>query len=1795
MAYPPNMCLLTLSVGLKIRIILLLVLFLCTSDVSSKCGCHRVPGQGGFFVNNRQAAGNHNFESLQQTIHPNSDGSSSGNGGGMQYSVPNFRVLLFQPTFLDFREQAVGMPYVQSVVLSNPSDQNDIEITDVNALPPFHSSRFTKQVLPPKGNMTIDLVFLSTMIGNVEHTVYIYTSKGNFPYQVFGIGKANPYRLRSFISARIPINGTFSPYINMYNPHSHAIQISEMYSSGNDLHLDILGHTETDDHYGKLWEIPPYETKAVMKATFFPKEHGINVRFIRIKLSAPAPPDDVLIIPFEMLVSKDSGIYTNIDMLDFGTLRTMDEPKSLNLNALNFGNKTLKVVSIQVVPPNKAVSVLFSPMALKSSKKHTKIASIVFSASHATHKRQNTGKIVVYTNEDKKRMEIPYQANILHGTVAYSVGRTSFFVGQSPTTQVLTITNTFNSTLVIYNATLPSEVSHIFQINNFTKGIMIPSGKLVSPLSISFTANVSDLHLSTVLRLYTNASIFTIPVHCYNGKLKYEVESLNEDVLDYGTVGTLENRTLTFRIINRNPVEVSIKEYGTEFEYARLQLVHIKSAKASKMAKRSKWFKNRVCTDSRVKDCSPRDQIHDNGVIDQKQGDPIVLRPSDIVTFTVDITAPKNEGTYQADITMQTMYETIQIPIYLKTVKGSLISKPKKIRIEKAFPGRTENYPLSMESTFEYTITLQNLSVFPEDPRFTFVKPDALPKLLPKEKTHIGWVKFDPFFGDESQCYLCVCVIDAACEHWHHSLTLPEDSWELDFNLLEKLRRKWDAVENKQESNFNASIIVDSSVIKRYTIPVQASLAWPTLVEQSIKFPPTHVGNFSMEEMTITNPSDHPLLVQVIPLMNYPQPEGGLDLISDRLIMDSFSLDLNGHSSFFIPEIRDGTQDHSKVSNSLHVYPSPNSLSLLLEPRQKKIVNIAFMPEDEKPKTSIMVVRNNLTILDLVVVQGQGAYTNFNINNNPPGGKKSILLFEIKPIHLKDCNKSTPKARVYPSFTVKRSFTAQNVGQLPVHVVSMNVNNYECEGYGFRILNCESFVLMPNSSRRIDITFIPDFTTSRVTRTLRVLTTMGQSLDFILLATLPHHMLPLCAEALPRPFWEPYLHIVAAIIMSTVFIFIIFFAYFDAQKYVVQCTFTAGSSGGSAMEKDMDVYTAGTVFDLKAIAGVKVRITDKKEKYDSKSHLRLSKATSLPATSSPKTTSPVVKLNTSETRDRTNSESSTGSSRKDSSTVVPEERIEQKLVKEPADTPPKRTSRRRTHDHMRNTTRVRQYEEPREPVIVTEEIRDPWERDLMEKVRSQRLKTSGGDELRNRRKSKSVKKEEANHRSLQKENSNGSSNNDEERIEEKPVGFTTVEGKGKVKKKMDLIHSNSYPLQGSNTLDRLDEISLSGPRPDGKEQPRKPIKSNESKSKNRKKLPHQHDRLVMDTPTSPHAIAAAIVEAALVKSQQKKKSKGNKGNNSPINSRNSPKNREDSSSEAKKSKKESSGWGSYFRKFGINLGNSDKTDEQSPTSGSSMFFYDNLASLRESRQVVPDNDFRAPGSKIKKNSNNGGVTSSTLSPDSAEFVPASYRMNRAVGSNLKKDNSWATVDDSVLDSLRPPPGFSKPARSIWGGDDAARIKEDEDVWSGSNSSLFDFKNPFKNESSYSSLLGGTSRSNDVFSGLDLLSSRAKRSDSTNLWKGSDNDFSASIEKDLWIDSSANVRSSIWDTPETILPPTSSGNTTARSRLGLDLDLKPVNEGGLSDPDSPLDAFSIWASNVDPASPYEGWNQDIKEE
>ena len=80
----------------------------------------------------------------------------------------------------------------------------------------------------------------------------------------------------------------------------------------------------------------------------------------------------------------------------------------------------------------------------------------------------------------------------------------------------------------------------------------------------------------------------------------------------------------------------------------------------------------------------------------------------------------------------------------------------------------------------------------------------------------------------------------------------------------------------------NSTLLIDTEVIRNYTITIQASLTWPSLVEQSIRFPPTHIGNFTVQELTLNNPADVPVLVQILPLVMYPHPSGPMDLVSDR-------------------------------------------------------------------------------------------------------------------------------------------------------------------------------------------------------------------------------------------------------------------------------------------------------------------------------------------------------------------------------------------------------------------------------------------------------------------------------------------------------------------------------------------------------------------------------------------------------------------------------------------------------------------------------------------------------------------------------------------------------------------------------------------------------------------------------------------------------------------------------------------------------------------------------------------------
>ena len=57
-------------------------------------------------------------------------------------------------------------------------------------------------------------------------------------FQVFGVGLPNPYRLRPFLGARVPLNFSFSTVINMHNPYDSPLQVSSL----TDLTVQVCLH-----------------------------------------------------------------------------------------------------------------------------------------------------------------------------------------------------------------------------------------------------------------------------------------------------------------------------------------------------------------------------------------------------------------------------------------------------------------------------------------------------------------------------------------------------------------------------------------------------------------------------------------------------------------------------------------------------------------------------------------------------------------------------------------------------------------------------------------------------------------------------------------------------------------------------------------------------------------------------------------------------------------------------------------------------------------------------------------------------------------------------------------------------------------------------------------------------------------------------------------------------------------------------------------------------------------------------------------------------------------------------------------------------------------------------------------------------------------------------------------------------------------------------------------------------------------------------------------------------------------
>lgn len=113
--------------------------------------------------------------------------------------------------------------------------------------------------------------------------------------------------------------------------------------------------------------------------------------------------------------------------------------------------------------------------------------------------------------------------------------------------------------------------------------------------------------------------------------------------------------------------------------------------------------------------------------------------------------------------------------------------------------------------------------------------------------------------------------------------------------------------------------------------------------------------------------------------------------------------------------------------------------------------------------------------------------------------------------------------------------------------------------------------------------FTPDFTMSRIRRSLTVFTSLGAPANYTLQATVPPHTLSKCSAALPRPNWEPVLYYSITCVMGFLLFCILVAAYFEADRIFVADIIRRKVKSSSFNQNS---YDKSKVFDLKQVAGL---------------------------------------------------------------------------------------------------------------------------------------------------------------------------------------------------------------------------------------------------------------------------------------------------------------------------------------------------------------------------------------------------------------------------------------------------------------------------------------------------------------------------------------------------------------------------------------------------------------------------------
>ncbi|XP_064123659.1 transmembrane protein 131-like isoform X3 [Loxodonta africana] len=384
----------------------------------------------------------------------------------------------------------------------------------------------------------------------------------------------------------------------------------------------------------------------------------------------------------------------------------------------------------------------------------------------------------------------------------------------------------------------------------------------------------------------------------------------------------------------------------------------------------------------------------------------------------------------------------------------------------------------------------------------------------------------------------------AEIPNWQRSLSLDRSTWEVDSELASKLYERWKKLKNGDVCKRNVLGMTRFAHLKKSKESESFVFFLPRLIAEPglvLNFSATALRSSVVKYFVVQNPSSLPVSLQLLPVSSYPKPEAAV-----RLLHKWFGTDMQ------MINFTTGEFQLTNACPSQGVHSEDSSLGILhlhLQPLEMRRVGVVFTPADYGKVTSLILIRNNLTVIDMIGVEGFGARELLKVGGRLPGTGGS-LRFKVPESTLMDCRRQLKDSKQILSIT--RNFKVENIGPLPITVSSLKISGYNCQGYGFEVLDCHQFSLDPNTSRDISIVFTPDFTSSWVIRELTLVTAADLEFHFTLNVTLPHHLLPLCADVVPGPSWEESFWRLTVLFVSLSLLGVILIAFQQAQYILTE-------------------------------------------------------------------------------------------------------------------------------------------------------------------------------------------------------------------------------------------------------------------------------------------------------------------------------------------------------------------------------------------------------------------------------------------------------------------------------------------------------------------------------------------------------------------------------------------------------------------------------------------------------------------